>query len=144
MAWAIFIEFVSVKTSMLIMCFTCKPFVNVRKVWGWIFVRNTTRGFAFCPLKLHVCFINTRVALLRILYCRPVSCNIGIYFAYSVIFPLELCCNSIFLDRSLTNDKLFVSVYAPFYFLYNPLSTLPAVRHITSWRKTGKYTRPTT
>lgn len=102
---------------MLILCSTCKPFVNVRKVWGWIFVRNTTRGFAFCPLKLHVCFINTRVAFREFYTVVQFSCITGAYFVYSSDFPLGLCYVSIFLDRSLTNDKLFVSVYASFYFL---------------------------
>lgn len=43
------------------------------------------------------------------------------------------------MGRWLTKSFLFFS----FHLLCNPLSTLPAVRHTTSWRKTGKYTRHT-
>lgn len=50
-----------------------------------IFVRNTSRGFAFCPcpLKLHVCFINTRGALGGFYALDQFICSRGIYFAYS-------------------------------------------------------------
>lgn len=62
---------------------TCRAFLNVRQVWLWIFVRNTTRGLAFCPLKLHVCFINTIVALTEFCVLVQFLCSQGIYFSYS-------------------------------------------------------------
>jgi len=68
---------------MLTMFRICKAFLNVRQVWLWIFVRNTTRGFAFCALKLHVCFINTRVALTEFCALVQFICSQGIYVAYS-------------------------------------------------------------
>ena len=36
----------------------------------------------FCPLKLHICFINTRVALAELCAFVQFICSQGIYFAY--------------------------------------------------------------
>lgn len=69
------------------LCWQCflpvKPSSMSVKCYFEIFVRNTSRGFAFCPLKLHVCFINTRGALGGFYALDQFICNRGIYFAYS-------------------------------------------------------------
>lgn len=122
------------------LCWQCAGPVNlfnIRKVWVRIF---DTNSFAFSPLKLPSCMFYKHEIILELeLFVLTANFGEGLLFKF---FALKLAVEAIsnFLILTTTFSYLFV----PIYLLSNPLSTLPAVRHTTSWRKTGKYSRPTT